>query len=159
MVDTGYVRDPNDVVLQPGVVEGLKEAKAMGFELVVVSNQSGLARGIIRPEAFQAVQSRLEALLAEGGVVLDDARFCPHGPDDGCACRKPKPGMLLDAARDRGIDLAHSVMVGDSARDVAAGIAAGCRTILLGKAPSDPAPDHVVESFSQIPPLLRSFLG
>jgi D-glycero-D-manno-heptose 1,7-bisphosphate phosphatase len=153
--DTGYGRDPNDVVLLPGVAEGLAVAKALGFLLVVVSNQSGVARGIITPAALDAVQTRFEALLAEKSVVLDHVEMCLHAPDEGCACRKPAPGMLLAAAQKRGIDLARSVMIGDRDTDIAAGRAAGCTTILIGKGEAD----HNAESFTDVAGVLRALGG
>lgn len=154
MVDTGYVRDPASVELLPGVTQALKEAKALGFVLVVVSNQSGVARGIISREQLAAVQSRFEELLAEDGVTLDDVRFCLHGPDGGCPCRKPAPGLLLDAANLLGIDLGRSIMIGDRESDVLAGHQAGCRTILLG-AESAQA-DHCVASLADALAILRA---
>ncbi|HVJ92070.1 MAG TPA: HAD family hydrolase [Labilithrix sp.] len=153
MVDTGYVRDPNDVVLLPGVTRGLVGARELGFKLVLVSNQSGVARGIISPTQLEAVQARFEELLDAEGVALDDVRFCLHGPDDGCTCRKPAPGLLRAAADAHAIDLERSVMVGDRESDVAAGQAAGCRTILLGQASS--SANYVVASFEDVLPLLK----
>ena len=153
MVDTGYVRDPADVVLLPGVGLTLAEARALGFELVIVSNQSGVARGIITSEQLEAVQARLEALLLAEGITLDDVRFCLHGPDAGCSCRKPAPGMLVAAAAARGIDLERSVMLGDRESDVLAGREAGCTTILLGNRSS--IADHTVASLSEVVAILR----
>lgn len=153
MVDTGYVRDPADVALLPGVGLALTEARALGFELVIVSNQSGVARGIISAEQLEAVQSRLEALLLAEGVTIDDVRFCLHGPDAGCSCRKPAPGMLVAAAAARGIDLKRSVMLGDRESDVLAGREAGCTTVLLGDTSS--IADHTVESLSEVVAILR----
>ncbi len=153
MVDTGYVRDPADVALLPGVGLVLAEARALGFELVIVSNQSGVARGIITSEQLEAVQARLEALLLAEGITVDDVRFCLHGPDAGCSCRKPAPGMLVAAAAARGIDLERSVMLGDRESDVSAGRQAGCTTILLGSTSS--SADHTVASLSEVVGILR----
>ena len=150
MIDTGYVRNVDDVVLLEGVAEGLRRAKELGYELIQVSNQSGVARGIISEEQLAAVQARLESLLAAQGVALDLVMFCKHGPDDDCACRKPKPGMLLEAAKRRGIDLAQSIMVGDAARDIAAGRAAGCTTILVSSTSSDVRADYTIDSFVEV---------
>jgi histidinol-phosphate phosphatase family protein len=153
MVDTGYVRDPNDVAILPGVPETLREARELGFLLVVVSNQSGVARGIISEQQLAAVESRFEALL---GVTLDLVLFCKHGPDDGCRCRKPLPGLLHDAARARNIDFSRSVMVGDRASDVAAGRAVGCATVLVSSAKAEAIDaDYTVSSFSDVAPILR----
>ncbi|MBX3229655.1 MAG: HAD family hydrolase [Labilithrix sp.] len=154
VVDTGYPRDPAIVTLLPGVGTALREAKALGFELVVVSNQSGVARGIIAPEELAAVTARVGELLAAEGVVLDDVRYCRHGPDDGCACRKPRPGMLQDAAAARAIDLTRSVMVGDRDSDMLAGHAAGCTTVIVGGASVNA--DYAIGSFEALVPILRS---
>jgi len=126
---------PAEVELLPGVVEGLRSLAEFGFVLVVVTNQSGLARGHYDENDYHAVTERMTALLAEGGVRLDAIRHCPH--DSGvlgaytCSCRKPLPGMILGAAEDLEIDLRRSFLVGDAERDLAAGKAAGCRVALV----------------------------
>lgn len=129
IVDVGYPRDPGQVALLPGAADALRELSAHAA-LVIVSNQSGIARGRITPAEAVAVHARTVELLADAGVMLARAYYCPHGPDDGCRCRKPAPGMLLDAAADLGLDLARSIVVGDKASDVEAGRAAGCRAAL-----------------------------
>lgn len=129
IVDVGYPRDPAEVELLPGAAAALRELPP-DVELVIVSNQSGLARGLISAAQADAVAARVMARFAAEGVLFAAAYVCPHGPDDGCRCRKPAPGMLLDAARDLGLDLAASVMIGDKPSDVAAGLAAGCRASL-----------------------------
>jgi D-glycero-D-manno-heptose 1,7-bisphosphate phosphatase len=163
MVDTGYVRDPNMVELLPGAVDMLVEAKRLGFALILVSNQSGVARGIISRVELAAVQARFEELLvvsSEGSIRLDDVRFCLHGPEDGCLCRKPAPGMLRQAAKARGIDLERSVMLGDRDSDILAGRAAGCATTILldstetNRAPP-PSATHSVGSLIEVVPILR----
>ncbi len=130
--DRGYPRDPDAVELLPGAASALRTAAELGFALVIVSNQSGVARGIIQPAEARAVQSRVEALFAKEGVTFERAYFCFHGPDERCACRKPSPGMLLDAQADLGLDLARSIMVGDKSSDIEAGLAAGCTTVAFG---------------------------
>jgi D-glycero-D-manno-heptose 1,7-bisphosphate phosphatase len=140
--DPGYLSDPAAVRLIPGAVEGLRALHAAGYRLILVSNQSGIGRGYFTPEQAEAVHQRLVDELARAGVVLDDARYCPHAPDAGCACRKPQPGLLLAAAEELGLDLEASFMIGNSPVDVGAGRNAGCRTILLGAESSDTvAPD------------------
>jgi D-glycero-D-manno-heptose 1,7-bisphosphate phosphatase len=121
----------------------LRELREKGFFISVVSNQPGIAKGTLSPPDLDAVNRRLADLLAAEGGEWDDLRMCPHHPDGGpagrpeyvrdCACRKPRPGMLLDAARDHGLDLARSWMVGDGLNDIQAGRAAGCRTILVAR--------------------------
>ncbi len=129
--DEGYLADASRVRLIPGVAPALRALAASGKLLVVVSNQSGVARGLIKSEEVAAVHARVVELLAAEGVHLDAAYHCEHGPDDGCACRKPRPGMLLRAAAEHPIDLRRSLMVGDKPSDVAAGEAAGCKALLF----------------------------
>jgi D-glycero-D-manno-heptose 1,7-bisphosphate phosphatase len=131
MVDTDYPRDPAEVRLLPGAAAALARLRERGFRLVVVSNQSGLARGMITPEQAGRVHDRFVECLAAEGIVLDGAYYCPHGPDGGCDCRKPRPGLLRRAAAELGLDLDRSFAVGDRHRDVEAGVAAGCRAFLL----------------------------
>ncbi len=132
ITDVGYPRDPSRVELLPGVVPVLLEVIARGWALVIIGNQSGVGRGMITADEATRVEARVEALFAEHGVRFDGAYFCFHGPAETCRCRKPEPGMLLDAARDLSLDLDGSVMIGDKASDVQAGKAAGCRTIAFG---------------------------
>lgn len=136
--DIPYNVDPDQVRLCAGVVDALRSLQHAGYQLIVVSNQSGVARGMFPERALFSVERKLRALLAYGGVVLTDFLYCPHHPEGvvpeyavDCDCRKPNPGMLLRGARQHGIDLSISWMVGDILDDVQAGSAAGCRTILL----------------------------
>jgi D-glycero-D-manno-heptose 1,7-bisphosphate phosphatase len=129
---------PEDVVLADGAVAGLRLLREDGYLLVAISNQPSAAKGKVTLDELRAVHERVVALLAEEGVALDDWRYCFHHPDGivaeltgACDCRKPAPGMLLDAAREHGIDLSASWMIGDSDADVAAGQAAGTRTLLV----------------------------
>src|SRR5581483_7237156 len=130
--DPGYLTDPEGVVLLPGVLEALARLRADGWRLVVVSNQSGIARGMLTEERLAEIQARLAELLAAGGVTLDGIYYCPHHPQGNvaayrreCDCRKPAPGMLLQASRDLDLDITSSWMVGDKYSDAAAGRAAG----------------------------------
>jgi histidinol-phosphate phosphatase family protein len=127
--DVPFNVDPARVRLGPGAAEGLAALHAGGFLLVVVSNQSGVAGGLFPESALTGVWARLGALLAP--VPLAGCYHCPHGPADGCDCRKPEPGLLRRAAAELGIDLARSWMVGDILNDVEAGRRAGCRTVLI----------------------------
>jgi D-glycero-D-manno-heptose 1,7-bisphosphate phosphatase len=130
--DAGYLSDPADVRLLSGAAEALRALQADGFLIVLVSNQSGIGRGWTTTEQADAVHRRVVEVLAAEGVTLDDVRYCPHAPDEGCACRKPLPGLLLDSARALDIDLAGSAMIGNTEADVGAGRAAGARTIAFG---------------------------
>lgn len=128
IADPGYLGDPAGVVLLPGAATAISQLRQAGFLTVVVSNQSGVARGYFDTGAVQAVNRRMAELLraADARAGIDAFYFCPHGPDDGCSCRKPRPGMFLQAARELGLDLPGSVCFGDSERDVKASAAAGC---------------------------------
>ena len=127
-----YLKDPAEVELIPGAVEALRTIHRNGFLAVVVSNQSGIARGRFTRQDLDKVQARLYELLAAGGEKLDGFYFCPHDPHvEQCHCRKPKPGMILDAARDLDIDIGGSFMIGDRPADLETGIAAGCRNCAM----------------------------
>jgi len=138
---TGHPESPlrvEDVWLIPGAAGALRRLAAGGWLLVGVSNQPAAAKGAARPEHLAAVQERVLELLAAEGAGLDGFRICPHHPEavvaelaGPCDCRKPAPGMLIDAARELNIDLERSWMIGDTDSDVLAGAAAGCRTVLI----------------------------
>jgi D,D-heptose 1,7-bisphosphate phosphatase len=136
--DVPYNVDPEKIRLVPEAVESLRALKAAGFKLIVISNQAGVAHGRFKEEALKGVEKRLNELLGEHGVALDGFYFCPHHPDGRvrvytktCFCRKPSPGMLFQAARDHGLNLADSWFIGDILNDVEAGRRADCRTILI----------------------------
>ena len=129
IVDVGYPRDPALVEPLPGAIDALRELQQT-FALVIISNQSGLGRGLITEAEAAAVHDRVVAVFAAGGVSFAGAFYCPHAPDAGCRCRKPAPGLLHDAARELGLDLAHSIMIGDKPSDLEAGRAAGCEHVL-----------------------------
>lgn len=138
VVDHGYVHRVEDLVFVPGTVPALRRLQAAGWRLVVVTNQSGLARGLYTQADYARFTSAMVDALAVSGVRLDAVHHCPHLPDAtvaayrlACDCRKPQPGMLLRAARELHLDLAASVMVGDRASDVQAGRAAGVGRCLL----------------------------
>ena len=123
-----YIKAPDDVKLVPGAAEALKLIHDNGFLAVVVSNQSGIARGKFTTDELMAVQRRMYELLAERGERIDGFYFCPHDPHvEVCPCRKPRPGMILRAARELDIDVASSFMIGDRPADVETGLNAGCR--------------------------------
>ena len=140
IVNDGYLGDPAGVVLMPGAAAAVAAARRAGFAVVVVSNQSGVARGLFDEAAVQAVDRRMADLLLDDNpaAMVDLQLYCPFHPAaplpayrQDSPLRKPKPGMLLLAAERLSLDLPRSWMVGDAPRDVAAGRAAGCRTILF----------------------------
>ena len=122
-----YLADPERVELIEGAAEAMRGLSEMGYALVVVTNQSGIARGLYAVEDFFAVQRRIEELLADQGVRLDGLYYCPHHPDFTgiCACRKPRTGMYLEAARELNLDLSRSAYVGDRLNDVLPALSLG----------------------------------
>ena len=136
--DVGYLTRLAEVKLLPGAPEALRRLRSAGFLLIVVTNQSAVARGLLTEHRLQRIHQSIQEALREHGAEVDDFFYCPHLPDAdvqrynrNCTCRKPEPGMLLEAARKWNIDLRRSYTVGDSERDMEAGKRAGCRTILL----------------------------
>jgi len=143
-----------EFTLLPGVLEALTDLRTAGFVLVVVTNQPDLATGRMRPEVAEAIHQKLRALLP-----IDDIKVCGHVDEDDCSCRKPRPGMLVEAARDWSIDLCRSFIVGDRWRDVSAGKAAGCKTIFVDYGYAEELadrPDFVVTS---LPEAVKIILG
>lgn len=137
--DAGYLNDPNGVDWLPGVREGLARLKAAGARLVVVTNQSGVARGLVSMQQLTAIHRRMEADLAAAGVALDGWYLCPHHPDDGCTCRKPKAGLVEQSRRDAaqsGYVSRRDYVVGDMGRDIEMGRRVGARTVLVCTGPS-----------------------
>ena len=126
-----YNVDPAHIRFTPRAGEGLRRMQQAGYKLIVISNQSGVARGCFSVEALRGVEERLREMLREFDVSLAGFYWCPHAPQDACACRKPEPGLILRAAEDHDIDPPQSWMVGDAPSDVEAGQRAGCRTILI----------------------------
>jgi D-glycero-D-manno-heptose 1,7-bisphosphate phosphatase len=131
--DGGYVHRLEDYALLPGVVPALRQLAAAGFTLAIVTNQSGIGRGLYDESAYRAFEAHLEADLARQRVAIAASFFCPHRPDEGCACRKPAPGLFLRARDVLGADLGASFAIGNELRDAEAAIAAGCcGAVLIG---------------------------
>jgi histidinol-phosphate phosphatase family protein len=131
--DVPYNGDPDRVVPVAGARATLDRLRARGLALAVVSNQSGVGRGLLTLEQVDAVNHRIEELLGPLGPWF----VCPHAPDDGCTCRKPRPGLILDAAAALGVDASACVVVGDQPSDVDAAHAAGARSILVTRNGAD----------------------
>lgn len=129
--DVPYNVDPQYIRLTVGAGPALRHMKNAGYKLIVISNQSGIARGLFEEKDLFPVNRCIQSLLAQYDVSIDAFYYCPHGPADGCRCRKPMPGMILKAAKDQGVHLQASWMIGDILNDVEAGNRAGCRTIHL----------------------------
>lgn len=136
--DVPYNIDPELVRLTPHAIEGLRLLQEYGYALFIVTNQAGMAKGLFSPDDWQRMQDYLAELLASYGIHISGFHVCPHHPQGSvaglaqpCTCRKPLPGMLLQAADEHGIDLRASWMIGDILHDVEAGKRAGCRTVLI----------------------------
>lgn len=138
VVERGYITSPDMLELVPGAAGAVVRLKAAGWKVLVVTNQGAIGKGELTEETLGAIHFRMMALLSEAGASVDAIYFCPHHPDavrdemrEECDCRKPRPGMILRAASENSIDLAESVMVGDTTRDIEAGRSAGTRTVLV----------------------------
>ena len=129
--DPGYIKSPDQFELFSGVSEALARLKRAGARLIVVTNQSGIARGLLSRKDLDAVHMKLKRLLDGAGVTLDAIYFCPHHPDDGCECRKPNRGMIDQAVRECGVTLDHSYLIGDHSRDIELAQRVGVRSILV----------------------------
>lgn len=156
--DRGYIRDPALVQLLPGAADVLRELQDAGWALVVVSNQSGVGRGLITPAEMDAVQARFLEVMTAAGVEITASYFCPHRPDENCCCRKPSPFHVEQAAREYGLDLGKSWMMGDRKSDIQCGKNAGCRTIWLSN-PLFPVVEGLADFVAQDWREVRQILG
>lgn len=141
IVEKNYLADPAQVALEKNAVAGLRLLAEAGFALVIVSNQSGIGRGYFTTQDAERVNRRLQDLLAAEGVTLAGLYICPHAPDTPCNCRKPAPGMALQAATELDLDLARSYVIGDKRADLglATAVAATGVLVLTGHAEADDA--------------------
>ena len=167
-VDSGYVHEIDDFQFIDGTIEALQQLKAMGYALVVVTNQSGIARGMFTEDTFMRLTEWMDWSLADRDVDFDGIYFCPHHPEAAveeyrqvCDCRKPQPGMLLQAQQELNIDMAASYMVGDKPEDMQAAIAAGVGTKVLvrtGKPVTEQGEklaDWVLNSLADLPAAIK----
>lgn len=168
-VDHGYVHEIDNFQFIDGTIEALQELKKMGFALVVVTNQSGIARGMFTEDQFMKLTEWMDWSLADRDVDLDGIYFCPHHPEGSveayrqqCDCRKPQPGMLLSAQEELDIDMASSYIVGDKVEDMLAGQAAGVGTKVLVRtgnpvtAEGEAAADWVINSLADLAERIKS---
>ena len=156
----GFLKKIEDFELLDGVAEAIRKLNQMGYLTVVVTNQPVIARGEVSFVELQEIHNKMETLLGNQGAYLDAIYFCPHHPHKGyegeipelkieCGCRKPKPGMFLEAAKDFNIDLSQSWMIGDCENDILAGKNVGCKTVLIGLDRSDFGQDESVKSLKE----------
>lgn len=139
----GFLRKPEELELLPGTAEAIKRINSSGYLAIVITNQPVIARGEVTAEGLRTIHDKLETELGKAGAYIDGLYYCPHHPDKGfegeiselkfdCDCRKPKPGLILEAAKDFNISLNDSWMIGDDGRDIGCGRNAGCKTALIG---------------------------
>jgi len=149
VIDKIYLSDPAGLEFAPGVIEGLRLMREAGLRFIMVTNQSGVARGYFDEDTLARIHRRLREMLAHEGVALEAIYYCPHGPSDGCRCRKPQPGLVLDAMADFGFSPGEAVLIGDSDADMGAAAATGVMGIRVAApnareiASPDAAPDFV----------------
>lgn len=169
--DPGYMNNPDQVKLLDGVAEALAELKALGYKLIVTSNQSGVARGIVTEKTLGEIHNRLKQLLAEKGGHLDKIYYCPYHPDGVIPkyrkesdWRKPNSGMLLAAADEMDVDLSQSWGIGNSSRDIEAGSRVGCKTILLDNPshdkklePGQTGPDYRAVNMREVVNIIKKY--
>jgi histidinol-phosphate phosphatase family protein len=159
MDDVGYPNDPDRVRLIPGAAAAVRDLARQGFVPAVVSNQSGIARGLITPQEAVAVHERFVDFFAAASGLRLPCFYCKHGPDDGCGCRKPRPGLLTEAIREMELAGRPAVIVGDKPSDVAAGRAIGATTVWLSFGRTypmnEPPPDHVTADWGGVVAILQ----
>jgi len=126
-----YIKKWSEFEFLPGVIEALKILTQNGYEIYIISNQAGIARGMMTDNDLEEIHRNMVNGLEKKGGKVSDIYYCPHGWDEGCECRKPKPGMFFQSAREHYIDLTKAIFIGDDERDLQAGNAAGCKTILV----------------------------
>ncbi|MDD5382045.1 MAG: D-glycero-beta-D-manno-heptose 1,7-bisphosphate 7-phosphatase [Candidatus Margulisbacteria bacterium] len=136
--DVGYLNTPEQIKFIPGSIAAIKKLNEAGYKVVVITNQAGVARGLVTEDMLQTIDKTLHKWILNGGAHLDGLYYCPHHPEHGvypykqvCECRKPHPGLIKRAARDLKIDLARSYMVGDKATDIEAGKRAEIKTVFV----------------------------
>jgi histidinol-phosphate phosphatase family protein len=145
--NVNYCSRPQDFELLPDTGKAIRLLNQHGFKVIIITNQSGIARGYFTEETLAKIHDKMRDELAKQGAWVDAIYYCPHHPDDNCQCRKPKPKLALQAAEDYNIDLDGSFVVGDLPMDIGLGKAIGSRTILIETAPintESPKPDIVV---------------
>lgn len=148
--DVSYCSHPKDFQLLPGVAEGIRLLNDNRLRVVVVTNQSGIARGYFTHETLTQIHQKMKGELAKQGAWIDAIYYCPYHPKDGCECRKPKPGLLLRVAQELDIDFRFSYMVGDAEMDIKAAKAVGYKTVSVAASlPKElmDLPDHVASTF------------
>lgn len=161
-----YLADPGGVELIPGAASAIRDLASLGLGLTVITNQSGVGRGVFDPETLDRIHERMGEFLANEGVKLEGIYVCPHHPDGGCPCRKPKLGLMNQAVRDHGFDPGESFVIGDKTLDIEFGKAAGSTTILVRtgygaevEAAGNASADYVVRDLAEAAQVIRQIVS
>jgi|SRR5579859_614826 len=154
-----YVTRWEEMAILPGVADAIRQLNGVGFKVIVVTNQRCVSKGFITTQELELIHQQMCDHFSTAGATIDAIYYCPHELEPPCACRKPEPGMLLEAAREHDIDLQRSWMIGDSDKDVEAGRRAGCFTarLLSGNRPSRSHPDVIAPSLLAAVPKILTF--
>jgi len=159
-IDGPYLDDPDKFKMYPNVGKGVKKLKDQGFKIIVITNQSGIARGYFTEEVLSKIHERMSMEFNEFGVELDGIYYCPHHPDNACGCRKPKTGLFENAIEKHDIDVDRSYMIGDKILDICAGQKIGVKTVLIPEAHNrtkilseknewECCPDYIADDFME----------
>jgi D-glycero-D-manno-heptose 1,7-bisphosphate phosphatase len=161
VIDREYLSDPAGLEFMPGAAESLRRLHGLGYRLVIATNQSGVGRGMYTLDQLHKIHERLNDMVQSAGASLAGIYYCPHAPEVGCLCRKPAPGLLVQAASELGFDPSASIVVGDKLSDVEFGQRAGATTILLSphRLPKDAPviPNHIVGSLLEAAQTIHDF--
>jgi len=152
----GYIDSPDRFMMYSGVAEGIRLLNQDGFKVIIITNQSGIARGYFSKETLEKIHYRMKRELSEKDAIVDAIYYCPHHPDDDCNCRKPKTGLLEKAVKDFNINAGKSFIIGDRMLDMETGNKIGCKTVLVPEdkdkvvvemRESNVQPDHICDDF------------
>ncbi|OGB90771.1 hypothetical protein A2625_06990 [candidate division WOR-1 bacterium RIFCSPHIGHO2_01_FULL_53_15] len=161
--DTGYITSPAEIKFIPGSIEAIKKLNEAGYKVIVISNQAGVARGILSENMVQTIDKAIYRQVLSGGGHIDASYYCPHHPEHGvypykqiCECRKPRPGLIKKAVKEKEIELAGSFMVGDKSSDIETGQCTGLKTVFVrtghGRAEEKALkekPDHIANDLAE----------
>jgi D-glycero-D-manno-heptose 1,7-bisphosphate phosphatase len=158
--DSGYINSPEQIKFIPGSIEAIKKLNEAGYKVVIISNQAGIARGLLSEDMLQTIDKIIHRQVLSGGGHIDASYYCPHHPEHGvhpykqaCDCRKPHPGLIKKAVRDHNIELSGSFMVGDKSSDIGTGKRAEVKTIFVrtghGQEELKEKPDHLADNLTE----------
>ncbi len=146
-----YIKSRLEFKFIPGSIEAIRDLTLNGFTSILITNQSALARKLISSGELDLIHSMMKKAIVSGGGRMTDIFFCPHMPNHGCDCRKPEPGLILQAERKYNIDLSNAIMVGDSAKDIECACNAGCGKNVLVKTGKDPEAENILKTKCIVP--------